>query len=346
MRRSTSNATCRHAFAAPKTSAPSRSRAWASRAAGEAQTSSAGFPTRGQPLFEGIEPGHRRGVELEIEDGGVLGDARSVDRLGEHDEPVLHAPAEEDLAPESSSRRARRRPPPGRRAEGRASTGCTPRPRCRRSRQRATVSRRCRNGVSSIWSTAGATRARASSSSRCGFKKLLTPIGAGALLVEEALEGAPRIEALARDRPVDRDRGPRSRGRASPGSASKAAAPSRSPGRRSIASSSRRPRHAGRCSRARPADVGLVAVDGGRVDVPVAGPQRRGDGASRGSPRGACHTPRPTCGMRAPVTSCQGSGRGGLWHGGVLLQGVLTGTASSRRQARAGGAASIVTIRR
>ena len=69
--------------------------------------------------------------------------------------------------------------------------------------QSARVSRRCRKGVSSIWFTAGTCFALPSSSSRCGTRKLLTPIERARPLLVEALEGAPGFEPFARDGPVN-----------------------------------------------------------------------------------------------------------------------------------------------
>jgi hypothetical protein len=58
----------------------------------------AGRIPRGREAFlETIQLRHRRGVEREVEQRGVLRDVRSLDRPAQHDVAVLEAPAQQDL---------------------------------------------------------------------------------------------------------------------------------------------------------------------------------------------------------------------------------------------------------
>ena len=55
------------------------------------------IPARGEALFEPVELIHCGGVEREVEQSGVLGDALLVRGLRQHHEAVLGRPAEEHL---------------------------------------------------------------------------------------------------------------------------------------------------------------------------------------------------------------------------------------------------------
>ena len=65
-------------------------------------------PGHVQALVEGLEARHLGRRELEVEEGGVLGDARAMDRLGQRHEALLQGPAEHDLRRRPGVRRGHR----------------------------------------------------------------------------------------------------------------------------------------------------------------------------------------------------------------------------------------------
>src|SRR5512140_2338858 len=76
--------------AVPHRARTDRDRAW--RSSPWRSRRLAGVPAGRETFLEAIEPGHRLGVEREVEHRGVLGDALAVDRFRHHDVAVLDPP--------------------------------------------------------------------------------------------------------------------------------------------------------------------------------------------------------------------------------------------------------------